>query len=163
MGMYVKLEGYDAAMRGLERFPSKVLKATTDSMRMAGRKAATELRRTAPGKFRRLVKSKVMKGQLTRNAYATFGYFKGKVVGDGIPDWFKAYWKNYGTLTHRDPNHHFREPVKPGGTSAAKGRKNNVGQAHENFYEAALPEAARVFQKTFEEQMTKKSNDLLKP
>ena len=149
-------------MHGLEKFPSRVLKATQESMKTAGRKAAGALRKTAPARFRSLIKSKVAKGQLSRNMFATFGYFKGKVKGKEIPDWFKAYWKNYGTLTHRDPSHQFREPVKHGGTTAAKNRRNNVGQEHENFYDASLPAAVDTFKKTFEKQMDKKSKDLLK-
>lgn len=163
MAQFVKLVGYDDCMRGLEKFPSRVLKATKDSMRMAGRKAAAELRKTTPAGFRKLVKSKLLKGKLAQNAYVTIGLYKAKDVKGDVNDWFKAYWKNYGTLTHRDPNHHFKNPIKPDNTMAAKSRRNRVGQPRKNFYEAGLPAAVAMFQKTFEEQMTKQSNDLLKP
>jgi len=168
MAIYVKLEGFDSAMRGLERMPSKVLNATKASMRAAGRKAVAEIRKAAPPRFKSLVKSKLTKGKLSSDSYLTLGYFwEAPTKEKDVSDWFKAYWQNYGTLKHRDPNHKFKYPIKHEGTTAAHRRRNNEGQPKQGsparFYERGLAAAVPVFQRTFEEQMDKRSKKLLEP
>ena len=94
---------------------------------------------------------------------ALVGAFNRVKSGTDEPDdWFKAYWKNYGTLTHRDPGHKFDYPIKPDNWAAAKRRRNRVGQKHENFYDGAVNGPAQnAFLRAFQDYI-KQQEDKLK-
>lgn len=163
--MAYTIEGLDDCLKAMDKAPDNVLKMTKAAMRAAAKKTTRTIRQRLPKQFwRRLVRYKMSKGQLTQNSYVLMGLFnKGKKNADGtsyIPDWFKAYWANYGTLKHRDPSHHFDYPVKPATTAAAKRRRNNEGQMPTKDFEAAISGWEGGFMQTFEEEMVKQQDKL---
>ena len=135
----IKIEGMSDLLRTFEGAPKEVLKSVAKAMRKAGAETARNMRANVPRSFKRLVKSKVTTSRLTGNLAGGIGLYKGKTEGNEIPEWFKAYWKNYGTLQRRDPSHIFDRPVKGDGTSAARRRRNKIGQWPEKFFEDSIP------------------------
>ena len=159
--MAYKIEGLDDCLRCLDAAPDNVVKITKAAMREAAKKTTRSIRQRLPKQFwRRLVRYKMSKGQLTQNSYVLMGLFnKGKKNADGgsyIPDWFKAYWQNYGTLKHRDPSHHFDFPEK----GATRNRRNNEGQQATGEFEAAIAGWEEEFMQTFEDEMVKQQEKL---
>ena len=137
MAQLIHIDGLDDCLRCMDAAPANALKMTSTALREASKKSARTIRQKTPQRFRRLVKYKVFKGQITNNQNALVGLFNKKQTTNGsseVADWFKAYWKNYGTLTKRDQQHTFDTPVK----RRVPRRRNNVGQPHENFFEAAI-------------------------
>lgn len=154
------IEGLDDCLKCLDTAPENVVKMTKNAMREGGKAASRVIRAKTPARWRRLVGYKVSKGQLSGNTYALVGYFnKGKSKGTAgaIDDWFKAYWKNYGTLTHRDKSHKFDYPIK----HLNRKRRNEVGQPHENFYDGAIGPAQDAFIRAFQDSV-KRQEDKLK-
>lgn len=159
MAKAFKIEGLDDCIRCIEAAPQNVLKMTKTAMREAGKATARVIRAGTPARFRRLVGSKVTKGAVSSNTYALVGYFsKGQKKNSDkeVSDWFKAYWKNYGTLARRDSSHHFATKVKP----RVRGRRNNVGQPPELFFEQACEGWETKFLDTFQSSMKKQENTL---
>ena len=154
-----KIDGLDDCLKCLDAAPDNVVKMTKVSMREAGKKTARIIRSRTPGRFRRIVGYKVQRGDVSKNLYTLVGYFnKGKKKSSDkeIADWFKAYWKNYGTLTRRDASHHFEYPVK----GRVRTRRNNVGQPAENFFEQAIEGWEGESMKAFEDEMVKQQDKL---
>ena len=139
MAVTMTIEGLTDYLRTLEEAPDVMLKAVRKSMRKAGGELARDIKSGTPRAFQSLVKCKVTKARISKNLSSAIGLYKGKAKGEEIPEWFKAYWKNYGTLARRDPSHRFDRPVKGQGTAAAARRRNQVGQYYEKFFEEALP------------------------
>jgi hypothetical protein len=159
MAKVFKIEGLDDCIRCMDQAPQNVLKMTKAAMKEAGRATARVIRSRTPGRFRRLVGSKVTKGQVSGATYALVGYFsKGqkKSSDHEVSDWFKAYWKNYGTLARRDASHHFAYSVKP----KVRGRRNNVGQPAELFFEQAIEGWDSRFLNTFRNSMKNQEDKL---
>ena len=153
-----RIEGLDDCLRFCDKLPENVLRVTTTAMREASKKTARKIRQKTPQRFRRLVKYKVFKGQVTGNMNALIGLFNRRQKANGsnrIPDWFKAYWKNYGTLKHRDPSHKFDEPIKKNAR-----RRNNEGQPAENFFEGAIAGWEGPFMEAFNQSMKDQENKL---
>lgn len=139
MGVTMTIEGLGDYLRTLEKAPDDLLKAVRKAMRKAGNELSRDIKPGVPTEFRKLVKCKVVKAKMSKNLSSAIGLYKDKVPRSEIPEWFKAYWKNYGTLARRDPAHRFDRPVKGDGTVAARRRRNQLGQFSENFWEDALP------------------------
>ena len=159
MAQVVHIEGLDDCLRCLDQAPANAVKMTQTALREASKKAARSIRQKTPQRFRRLVKYKVFKGQVTQNTNALVGLFNKKQVKNGsgqVADWFKAYWKNYGTLTHRDREHTFDTPVK---RHVAR-RRNNVGQPAEKFFETAIAGWEGPFMEAFEQSMVEQQEKL---
>jgi len=139
--MAVRIEGVSDVLRMFDQAPNELLKAAKTAMRKANSNEVRNLRKSVPVSGRKLVKGTV-KARRTGDITAVFGMFLNSKEQDQKgrqgPEWFWNYWKNYGTLAGRDPNHKFDNAVKQPGTQAARNRRNNVGQTHENFYEAAV-------------------------
>ena len=159
MPQLIHIEGLDDCLRCMDAAPANALKMTQTALREASKKSARQIRQKTPQRFRRLVKYKVFKGQVTNNQNALVGLFNKKQTKNGsddVSDWFKAYWKNYGTITKRDQSHHFDSPVKRG----TRSRRNNVGQSHENFFEAAIAGWEGPFMEAFEQSMAEQQDKL---
>ena len=153
------IEGLDDCLKCLDTAPENVVKMTKNAMREGGKAASRVIRAKTPARWRRLVGYKVSKGQLSGNTYALVGYFnKGKSKGTAgaIDDWFKAYWKNYGTLARRDASHNFSNPVKRN----VRGRRNNVGQPATLFFEQSLSGCYERFLSAFRDSMSKQEQTL---
>ena len=138
--MGVRIEGVSDCLRAFDEAPDELVKAVKKALRKAVAPEARNLRKSLQPSFKKMVKSSV-KSLRSGDVSAVFGMFldsKTETKGRVGFDWFKAYWKNYGTLQGRDPAHRFDTPVKHGATTAAKRRRNNVGEMYENFYEQAV-------------------------
>ena len=157
--MAYKIEGMDDCLRCLDAAPGNVVKMAKTAMREGGKQTARLIRQRTPARWRKLAGYKISKGQLSGDSYALVGYFNkgGKKEERGqIPDWFKAYWQNYGTLTKRDPSHHFENAVK----GKVRGRRNSVGQAAQNFFEGAIGGWEDKFMEAFEKKMAEQEDKL---
>ena len=89
--MAYRIEGLDDCLKCMDKAPGNVLKMTTASMREAAKKTTRTVRQRLPEQFwRRLVRYKMSKGQLTQDSYVLMGlFYKGKKNADGskyIPD-----------------------------------------------------------------------------
>ena len=159
MAKVFKIEGIDECIKCMDAAPENVMKMTLNAMRDAGKQTARMIRQRTPGRFRRLVGYKVSKGQISGNTYALVGYFnkgKKKSSNSEISDWFKAYWKNYGTLARRDASHNFVTAVKRN----VRGRRNQLGQPAELFFEQAIGGWDNEFLASFRESMKKQESTL---
>jgi hypothetical protein len=152
------ITGLDDALKCFDKAPSNLLKVVKQALREGGKEAAKEIRKAMPRRFKRLVSCKVVKGSLSGDWSALVGAFNKAKSGTNEPDdWFKAYWKNYGTLTHRDDAHKFDYPIK----HLNHKRRNEVGQPHENFYDGAIGPAQDAFLRKFQDSV-KSQEDKLK-
>lgn len=159
------IEGIQDCERFFDAQPGNILKLTKKAMQAGGRAGAREIKGRVDKRWRYLIKQKTSKsrdGDLT----TLFGLFNGKQIdgtqpkSNNIPTFFKAYWKNYGTLEGRDPSHQFQYPVKPAHYAAAQNRKNRTGEVHTNFFEAASAGVEQTFQETFNDYMADHAEDL---
>jgi len=135
MRMSVRIEGLDDCIKAFDRMPANALKMTEDSLREAARPVTRSVRSKMPSDFRSLIKARLIRGQKRPNGCAAI--LLGAFVEKNAPEtskWRKMYWKNYGTLKHRDPSHTFTDPIK----KATPRRRNNEGQGHENFFDRAM-------------------------
>ena len=152
------ITGLDDCLKCFDRAPSNLLKVVKQALRDGGKQAAKEIRKAMPRRFKRLVACKVVKGTLSGDWSALVGAFNKVKSGTDEPDdWFKAYWKNYGTLTHRDRSHKFDYPIK----KLNHKRRNEIGQQHENFYDGAIGPAQDAFLRAFQDSV-KAQEDKLK-
>lgn len=161
MATSIRIEGLSEALKSLDKLPANAAKMTEKAMVEAARPVVRKIRAGMPKEFRRLIKSKLVRGEkrITGNSAVIIGAFKGKKISDKeVPQWFKAYWQNYGTLTHRDPGHEFVYPVK----KATKRRRNNVGQEHRNFFDEAVKGWEEIIYENFVAALKKREDELLK-
>ena len=162
MATQTYITGLDDCLKCFDQAPKNLLKVVKKALKDGGKQAAKELRKAMPRRFKRLVSNKVVKGAESGDYSALIGAFNRVKSGTDEPDdWFKAYWKNYGTLTKRDPHHKFDYPIKPDTWAAAKRRRNRVGQRHENFYDGAVAPAQQAFIRAFQDSL-KAQEDKLK-
>lgn len=159
-GEGLSISGLEDCLRWIDKLPENCIKATQTALRDASKNVCKSLRQLTPRRFRKLVRYKVWK-QPDGKLNAGFGLWNGHQqqghqspnADKQIDDWFKAYWKNYGTLTHRDPNHHFIKPVNHPGTAAAQRRRNRVGQPAEHFFEASIAGYEDKFIQAFKDSL----------
>ena len=163
MSVSVDIQGIQECYRKLDDMPEAALRLVKKSMLEASKPVTRSIRNAVDiPHWRKLVKSKVAVGRSAwEGTQASIGMFNnGKVTNStkkaDRADWFKAYWANYGTLSRRDPNHQFRNPVK------AKKRHQSVGQHQQNFFERGSEGQEQVFLKKFEDYFTEHQNDLVK-
>ena len=167
--MPIKIEGVEDALKVFEHQPQNAKKVSTRAMKDAVRAGTRELKRSAPARFKALVKGK---NGLDANldSWASIGYYNTKVVQGhqpkayrgagargGISDWFKFYWNDYGTLSLRDPTHKFTRPVK----ANVKTRRNNVGIQPRGYFDRAVPLVTSKFQEAYEASVEKNKDKLL--
>lgn len=157
----IRIEGVEDCLRMFEQVPENMLKISRAAMRAASKETAKKIRKGTPKRFRRLTRYKVGK-TAAGNVYARIGLYNGKQISGNqpkkgqIPDWFKAYWANYGTLKHRDPSHPFQYKVKP----KSRHRRNDVGQRAQNFFEGAIQGWEDVFVEAFSNEIKKQEDEL---
>lgn len=157
MATRIELSGFKELERSFDNSPANLLKASQAAAKKAASKTSKGIKNKTPQRWKPLTKAKVKK---TRNGQivSTIGYYGAKQDPRNrteVGDWFKAYWKNYGTLTKRDPSHQFDTKVKPSHTSNARRRRNNVGQPAENFFERA----SANWEETYYNEFTKALDD----
>lgn len=164
MRQAIRIEGVDDCLRLLDNVPANALKICRKTFRTAAKETSRHIRKSIPKRFRRLTRYKVGKTAMG-NIYARIGLYNKKESsghqpqgGDPVFDWFKAYWANYGTLSRRDPTHHFQYKVKP----KSKNRRQSVGQPPQRFFEKAINGWEDVFVDTFQKEVKKNESDLYK-
>lgn len=157
--MTFEIQGLDDCLRWMDKAPENCIKVSRAAMRDASRAVSKKMRQRTPKRWRRLVKFAVNKNANGTLA-AWIGLFNGHQQqghqnkdAKAIDDWFKAYWANYGTLTHRDQSHTFKYGIKD------RKRRNNVGQRPENFFEAAANGAESEFVDAFSKALAEKERD----
>lgn len=157
--MTFEIQGLDDCLRWMDKAPENCIKASRAAMRDASKAVSKKMRQRTPKRWRRLVKFAVNKNANGTLA-AWIGLFNGHQQqghqnkdAKAIDDWFKAYWANYGTLTHRDQSHTFKYGIKN------KKRRNNVGQRPMNFFEAAANGAESEFVDAFSKALAEKERD----
>jgi len=157
--MTFEIQGLDDCLRWMDKAPENCIKVSRAAMRDASKAVSKKMRQRTPKRWRRLVKFAVNKNANGTLA-AWIGLFNGHQQqghqnkdAKAIDDWFKAYWANYGTLTHRDQSHTFKYGIKN------KKRRNNVGQRPMNFFEAAANGAESEFVDAFSKALAEKERD----
>lgn len=157
--MTFEIQGLDDCLRWMDKAPENCIKVSRAAMRDASRAVSKKMRQRTPKRWRRLVKFAVNKNANGTLA-AWIGLFNGHQQqghqnkdAKAIDDWFKAYWANYGTLTHRDQSHTFKYGIKN------KKRRNDVGQRPMNFFEAAANGAESEFVDAFSKALAEKERD----
>lgn len=157
--MDFEIQGLDDCLRWMDKAPENCIKVSRAAMRDASRAVSKKMRQRTPKRWRRLVKLAVNKNANGTLA-AWIGLFNGHQQqghqnkdAKAIDDWFKAYWANYGTLTHRDQSHTFKYGIKN------RKRRNNVGQRPMNFFEAAANGAESEFVDAFSKALAEKERD----
>jgi hypothetical protein len=151
------IEGLEDCIKCLDAAPENVLKMTKTAMKKASSVTVRDIRSGVPRQWRKMVKSKVIKNT-SGNLTALIGMFN---IHEGTKGeaWFHAYWKNYGTLKGRDPNHKFDFPVKRT-SHAVSSRNGESGEAYANFFETSIIGAEEKFLKEFENQLAKQEEQL---
>jgi len=157
--MTFEIQGLDDCLRWMDKAPENCIKVSRAAMRDASRAVSKKMRQRTPKRWRRLVKFAVNKNANGTLA-AWIGLFNGHQQqghqnkdAKAIDDWFKAYWANYGTLTHRDQSHTFKYGIKN------RKRRNDVGQRPMNFFEAAANGAESEFVDAFSKALAEKERD----
>ena len=160
----LSVEGLDDIERMFDRFPDNMLKMEKKAMRKASQAVSKSIKKGIPKRFKKLVKYKMHEDR-SGNTYVLIGAYNRKEVsghqskkGDPAFDWFKLYWKNYGTLSRRDPNHTFKYSIKP--LTPGNKRRQSVGQPAQNFFEKATAGWQDIYLETFEKEMKKEENTL---
>lgn len=145
----ITISGLDDCLRFCDNAPKEMFNLCKEAMKEGGRVSSKYLRGRVDRRWRKLVKAKTT----TKSGKLNTGI--GLWAKNNKFDWFKAYWKNYGTLTKRDPGHSFQSPVRSANQAVAKRRRNNVGQPHENFFEGAIKGYDEKFVEAFENYIDK--------
>lgn len=166
MSQRITIEGMDDVIKFLDKLPANLEGVAKKAMRKANAATAKRLRGATPQRFSKLVTGKVVRAKSTKDLTATVGLFNRHQVqghqnkSGEVHDWFKAYWKNYGTLEGRDPDHRFDRPIKPARTAAAKRRKNRTGQMAEKYFEAGIAGWEEIWLSTFKAELKKLQDEL---
>ena len=158
MASYV-VENYDEMMREFDGLYDAGLKASKRCMQAGARAVGKQIRAAAPSAFRRTIGASIKRSKEgVYTAYVGYRNKEGLPSGKSVPVWFKAYWINYGTLEHRDPEHHFAYKVKNLRGKAGVDRRGGIRPR--NFFEAGLNNWDKVFASAFEAQLDKEMQQL---
>ena len=168
MSQRLTFEGMDDVVKFLDKVPANLEDVTRKAMRKANAATAKRIRLGVPPRFVKMVTGRVVRARSTKELSATIGLFnkhtvqghQSKTEGKEIFDWSKAYWKNYGTLEGRDPDHQFDQPVRHAGTAVAKRRRNRTGQRAEKFFESAIVGWDQIWFTAFQAEMAKLQDEL---
>lgn len=148
----VRVENLDKVLKRLNNTPKDFGKVVQSSVRAGLNAVKRDISKAAPSRFKKIVKSSAKRSKE--------GVFSGRAgffaARREIPDWFKAYWKNYGTLTRRAAGHKFSTPVKSDSSAAARRRRNRTGQRAEQFFDAAVENWQARFLQVLRDSMRKK-------
>lgn len=140
----ITISGLDDCLKLFDQAPANLAKVSRTALKDASKVTTRQIRGRLPKRWRGLVRYKVMKTYQKGDLHALLGLFNGhqrqghQNKAGNVDDWFKAYWLNYGTLSKRDPEHHFDQPVKLPETWSAGRRKNTRGIKPRKFFEEAI-------------------------
>ena len=143
----MKIEGGELALQTFKEFPIKADKVVKEAMRDASKVVVKDLKAKMPNKtFRKAVKSKIAEG--ADYTFANVGILRSKK--DNLT-WFKAYWKNFGTLANRDVSHKFVYPRK----HISSKFKGGIKPSH--FFESAIVGEDQRWKKEFTKSLEEKA------
>lgn len=150
MSQRATIEGLDDALLLFDKMPQNAVKIVKTSMKEASKATKKQIKTKVPPRFQRLVAYRVKRFRSVQELSALVGLFKPKEKkGEKeVSDWFKAYWKNYGTIKRRDPSHHFDYPVRH-----ERPKRNKEGQYPEKFFEQAITGWESVFMNEFQKSL----------
>lgn len=159
----VEIEGKEAALRALAQCPNRIDKMVAKALKYAGKNAAKSIKGNMPdASFKRVVRYKVSKSGESRKLIVGLMNLKSVLVkGKDVKDkakataYMAAYWKNYGTLSNRDPQHRFYSARK------AKSSKWQGGVPARNFYADAEVSLGEKIRRDFECEMKNQENQLV--
>lgn len=160
----IYIEGVEDVLRMFDDAPKELQKSGRKAMAAAGRKVAAQIKRNIPSRWKKLIRSNA-KVARSGDIWANMGMFnrheqEGAQAGAPIDDWFKAYWKNYGTLTRRDPSHHFDNKIRGKNTPKGRRRRNDIGQPYHRFFESSVEGWESLFYQEFEQSLRKQGYDV---
>jgi len=156
MPQVVTIEGLDDCLKCMDAAPANAVKMTKQALREAAKVTRQQIKMRTPKRFQRLAGFKLKKVSGQQSLWiGLFNREAGKKDPSEVSDWFKAYWKNYGTLKHRDPSHHFKYPIR---TERAK--RNWEGQPAEHFFEGSIAGWEGPFLNAFEESLLDQQDKL---
>lgn len=143
------IEGAELSLKELQEFPIKADKVVKDAMKEASKVLVKSLKAKIPQKrFKKIVKSRVAEGK--EYTFANVGLLRSK------KDrwlWYRAYWKNYGTLSNRDPLHKFIYKRK----KISAGWKGGIKPTH--FFERAMEGEEMTWKKKFVDLLRQKAKE----
>lgn len=157
----IEIENLDAVLRKYANMENDLSKAAQKAVRAGMSAVNRDIKRAAPTRFRHLVSASAKQfkgGRLWgRAGFRNKKELAGHQGKDPAFDWFKAYWKNYGTLKKRAPDsvHRFDNPIRPDGYAASQRRRNREGQKAELFFDNAVKGWDQRFLKTFKDNLKK--------
>ena len=100
----IQFDGAERLKELCNQYPEKMHRmGIMGAYRVAARPVVRELKKREP-RFKKLVSATAVKSRDKDLVMMRVGVNPKK---SKIEDWFKAYWKNYGTLSNRDPSHDF--------------------------------------------------------
>lgn len=163
MSVTIDIKGLRECDSVLNNMPAAALQLIKKSMREAAKPVARNIRSAVEiPHWRKLVKAKIANGRSEgEGTQAEVGMFNNGHISNSIkkadrPDWYKAYWANYGTLSRRDPQHPFKNAIK------AKSRHQSIGQPPQNFFERGSDGQEQIFLRQFEDYFTAHQDELVK-
>lgn len=159
----ITIQGLDDCLKFCDGAPKEMRDLVKKAMREGAKASRKLIKKASPKRWQHLTSFKVKRRGGT--TAAAIGYYNKhqhngqQPKGEPIDDWFKAYWSNYGTLTKRDPAHHFQKPIRGANQAVAQRRRNNVGQEPKRFFERAIKGYDKVFVDAFQEYIDKHIDD----
>lgn len=144
----IKIEGYEGAMEILNRYPDNSIKAVKAAMRNAVKPILSNIKSQAPSAgTRKIVKAKFVRSDNLSLLFGFYGNKRGNKGSREVPDWFKAYWINYGTLKMRYAGHKFQFPVKRNTFKRSAGIKPRL------YFEAATEGKEGIILQNFNKEL----------
>jgi len=165
-----RIEGLTDTLKFFDAQPANAKRLVNKAMKDGAKAGAKAIRREIPTRWRKLIRTSG--GVDARSEiWSRFGAYNNRVAqghqpkqyegrdAQGITDWFKFYWLNYGTLARRDQSHNFTRKVRP----KVPTRRNNIGVAPRNWFDRAVPAGKQGFKDAFEASVQRNyRNELLK-
>ena len=149
----VRIEGLEQAYAVLKDYPERVNRIVLVAMRKAVAPLTKEMRNNTPfSAWKKMIKAKKVRS--TEGVALKTGIWGGKSGGEP-PEWFKAYWLNYGTSERRYTGHTFVTPVKKGV------KRRGVGIPPRLFFERATEGKEEAVARLFEELVVSEAQKLV--
>lgn len=155
--MKATLINIDEELKWLDNFPKESSKVIKKAMRQAATSIQKLAKASMPERFAFMTDSRIWESRKGIIGATVGLYADAPRTADpkDIPDWFKAYWMSYGTLSRRDPTHKFDNPIKgetfktnSRGVRVSK-RRNSVGQPATHFFDNGMKGVDTAFEREF--------------
>ena len=129
MSVTITVEGADRIAKLMQDYPKESDKIIKKAFRKAARPYLARMKAGVQASHATDITAKAKVSQKKGEIMLSAGLFgKPRMEDKKTWAWFKEYWKSYGTLQGRDPNHQFKTSVK----STSSGRR---GIKYDNWWE----------------------------